>query len=216
MAVLKGIKFDNYHSYTDLGLILSSKTIGAAEPKKELIEVPGADAPIDFTEFFGDVKYNNRTHSFTFKILPPASEFSGKYSDVLNKLHGRRMKIIDDDDPDFWYSGRVSVGDLEKEKNIATITVECECDPYKYRMNKTTKTVQVSGTQTVQLDNLRQHVVPLFNSTASITVEFEGSRYTVSTTGDFTIPELVLKEGTNEIKITGTAAVTITYQEGGL
>lgn len=213
---MKGIKFDNYHSFDDFGLILSSKTIGSAEPKTELIEVPGADAPLDFTEFFGDIKYNNRPLSFTFTLLPPASEFPEKYSDIANKMNGRKMKIIDDEDPDFWYYGRVSVGDLEKDKNTATIAVECDCEPFKYKLNKTTKQVTVSGSTSVQLDNLRQHVTPTFNSTAAIDVTYEDTKYSVSTTGDFVIPELVLKEGQNTLTITGTATVKITYQEGGL
>lgn len=213
---IKGIRFDGYHSYTDFGLILSSKIIGTAKPKTELIEVPGADAPLDFTEFFGDVQYENRTHTFEFKLLPPIMEFARRYSDVLNKLNGQKMKIIDDDDPNFWYYGRVSVGDLEKEKNIATITVECECDPYKYRKHKTVYTVSVNGSTTLNLHNLRQHVVPTFTSTSQIKIEFEGTQYNVTTTGEFTLPEVVLKEGKNTITMTGTANVTITYQEGGL
>lgn len=213
---MKGIKFNEYHSYVDFGLILSAKVIGKPEPKTELIEVPGADAPLDFTEFFGDVKYDNRTLSFTFTILPPDTEFSGKYSDILNKLNGRKMKIIDDDDPEFYYYGRVSVGDLEKDKNIATISVDCDCEPYKYRLNKTANTVVVTGSKTVELENLRQHVVPVFNSTAQISIDFEGNRYSISSTGEYTIPEIVLKDGSNEMTITGNATVTISYQEGGL
>ena len=213
---MKGIKFDSYHSYDDLGLILSSKTIGKAEPKKELIEVPGADAPLDFTEFFGDVKYNNRSLSFTFSVLPIDGGPADKYSDVMNKLNGRKMKIIDDEDPDFWYYGRVSVGDLEKDKNIATIQVDCDCEPYKYKLAKTVKQVSVSGSTSVQLDNLRQHVVPTFNSTAAIKIGFENANYDVETVGEFTLPEVVLKEGQNAMTFTGTATVTITYQEGGL
>ena len=215
-GAMKGITFDGYHSFSDLGLILSSKTIGAAEPKTELIEVPGADAPLDFTEFFGDVKYNNRTLSFDFTILPPASGFPLKYSTILNALNGKKMKIIDDDDPDFWYYGRVSVGDLEKDKNIAKITVTCDCDPYKYLKEITAYTVTVSGSVTLVLKNLRQHVVPVFSSTGALQILFEGNTYSASSTGEYTIPEIVLKEGKNTITLTGTANVTISYQEGGL
>lgn len=213
---MKGIKFDSYHSYDDLGLILSSKTIGKAEPKTELIEVPGSDAPLDFTEFFGDVKYKNRPLSFTFSVLPIDGGPAGKYSEIMNKLNGRKMKIIDDEDPGFWYYGRVSVGDLEKDKNIATIPVECDCEPYKYKLEKTVKQVSVAGSTTVQLDNLRQHVVPTFNSTAAIRIGYENANYDIETVGEFTLPEVVLKEGKNTMTITGTATVTITYQEGGL
>lgn len=216
MDVLKGVSFDDYHSYRDFCLIRAKKTIGAPTPKTELIEVPGADAPLDFTEFFGDVKYNNRTVSFEFKLITPMSEFDRIYSEVQNALHGRRMKIVLDEDPDFYFLGRVSVGDMELEKNIATIPVECDCEPYKYRKEKTVVSVAVAGDTTLVLDNLRQHVVPTFDSTAAITIEFEGQRYSVSTTGEFHVPEIVLKEGENTIKLSGTSDVTISYQEGGL
>lgn len=216
MNVLKGVSFDNYHSYRDFFLIRSKKTIGVPKPKTELIEVPGADAPLDFTEFFGDVQYDNRTVSFEFKLLTPMSEFDRIHSDMQNALNGRRMKIVLDEDPEFYFVGRVSVGDMELEKNIATIPVECDCEPYKYRKEKTVVSAEVSGSKTLELRNLRQHVVPTFNSTGQLTIEYEGQRYTVSTTGEFTLPEIVLKEGVNTINLTGTASVTITYQEGGM
>ena len=213
---MKGVTFDTYHSYRDFSLILSSKTVGAAEPKTELIEVPGADAPLDFTEFFGDVKYNNRTLSFTFTMLPPMKEFQLRYSSILNTLNGKKMKIILDDDPDFWYYGRVSVGDLSPDKNTAQITVECDCEPFKYLKEKTAYTVTVSGSTTLILKNLRQHVVPVFNSTGALQIDFEGTKYSASSTGEYTIPEIVLKEGKNTITLEGNATVTVTYQEGGL
>ena len=124
------------------------------------------------------------------------------------------MKIIDDDDPEFYYYGRVSVGDLEKDKNIATISVDCDCEPYKYRLNKTANTVVVTGSKTVELENLRQHVVPVFNSTAQISIDFDGNRYSVSSTGEYTIPEIVLKEGINEY-LTRKLALKYNFKTNG-
>ena len=40
---MKGVKFGNYHSYNDWGLILSSKEIKAPKPKKIEIEIEGSD-----------------------------------------------------------------------------------------------------------------------------------------------------------------------------
>ena len=66
---MKGIKFGDYHSYDDFSLILTSKTIGTPTPKTEIIDIPGGDGVLDLTEFFGEVKYNNRQLSFEFSTI---------------------------------------------------------------------------------------------------------------------------------------------------
>lgn len=213
---MKGVKFDNKHSYNDFSLILSSKKIGVPQPKIETVEVPGADAPLDFTEFFGDVKFDNRTLEFEFSLLLPVSEIPWTFSQVQNAINGRKMKITLDEDQGYYYYGRVTVKECTIDKTIGKITVSCDCEPYKYKQIKTVREASVTTMETVTLSNLRQHVVPTFTTDAEIGIEFEGNKYTVSTEGVFTIPEIVLKEGDNVLKITGTANVKIEYQEGGL
>lgn len=216
MQGIKGVSFDTLHSYRDFSLYLSKKTIESPKPKTETQEVPGADVELDFTEFFGDVKFENRTLKFEFSTLVPQSEFSTLFSKIQNALNGRKMKIVLDEDAEFYYVGRVSVKEWQADGVIGKLSVECDCEPYKYKQDKTVKTISVAGTQVVQLSNLRQHVVPKFNTTAAIQIVFNGGTYSVSTTGDFTIPDLVLKDGDNQITLKGTATVRIEYQEGSL
>ena len=210
-----GVKFDNFHSYYDFSLILSSKKIGVPQPKTELLEVPGADETLDFTEFFGDVKFDNRKLEFEFTTLVPQSEFMQLFSIIQNALNGKRMKIVLDEDPDFYYSGRISVKEWLADKSIGKITIECDCNPYKLKLKKTVITNAVSTEKTVTLPNLRKHVVPLFKSNAEITIEHNENSYSMST-GESKIPSIVLKEGENTLKLKGNGTVTIEYQEGGL
>lgn len=210
-----GVKFDNFHSYYDFSLILSSKKIGVPQPKTELLEVPGADETLDFTEFFGDVKFDNRKLEFEFTTLVPQSEFMQLFSIIQNALNGKRMKIVLDEDPDFYYSGRISVKEWLADKSIGKITIECDCNPYKLKLKKTVITNAVSTEKTVTLPNLRKHVVPLFKSNAEITIEHNENSYSMSA-GESKIPSIVLKEGENTLKLKGNGTVTIEYQEGGL
>lgn len=213
---MKGIKFGNYHTYRDFSLILSSWKIEPPKPKKETVEVPGADKPLDFTEFFGGTHYENRKATFEFSLLAPRSEIFRIFSYIQNTLHGKKMKITPDEDEKYYYIGRITINECVIEKAVGKVMIECDCEPYKYRLNKTINTVVVTGRKTVELENLRQHVVPMFSNTAKIDIEFEGERYSISTTGEFTLPEVVLKEGKNIMTISGNATVTISYQEGGL
>lgn len=212
---MNGVKFDNYHSYNDFHLLLAPKTIPAPSPKTELLEVPGADEMLDFTEFFGDVKYNNRDIQLDFSTIVDRSQFMTLFSEIQNAIHGRRMKIIFDDDPNFYYSGRVAVDEWKADKNIGKISISCDCDPYKYKLNKTVVEKTVSGTTTVKLNNLRRWVTPQIKTTAEITIKYGSNSYVVSQ-GESTIPGIVLKQGETTLEITGNATVTITYQEAGL
>ena len=209
-----GVKFNNFHSYNDFGLLLSKKSIGSPQPKSELLEVPGADEMLDFTEFFGDVKYKNRPITLDFSTLVPINKFFSHFSMIHNALHGRKMQIVFDGDPDFYYSGRVSVKEWEFVKTIGKVTIECDCDPYKYKKNKTVKEVTVAGEKTIELNNLRKWVTPVIKTTSNVRIEYGSNSYSISA-GEVTVPEIVLKDGINTMTIHGNSTVTITYQEGG-
>ena len=48
---MKGVMFDNFHTYLDFRLLLSTKTIGSPSAKTESINIPGADGVLDLTEY---------------------------------------------------------------------------------------------------------------------------------------------------------------------
>ena len=96
---MNGVTFGSYHSYDDFNLILTEKEIGSAEVKTNYVDVDGAHGMIDYTEYFGEPKYKSRTLLFSFNTIVNQSDFLKLYSSILNTLHGKRMKIVLDDDP---------------------------------------------------------------------------------------------------------------------
>lgn len=147
---MKGITFGEYHSYRDLHLILTEKTIGTPSPKTELIDIPGSDGVLDFTEFFGETKYENRELSFEFSTLVPQSEFMTLFSMVQNALHGKKMMISLDADPEWYYIGRITVSEWKADKRIGLLTIDCDCEPFKYRL--TSQIVNLTGKNLINLD----------------------------------------------------------------
>lgn len=212
---MKGITFGNLHSYRDLKLVLEKKEIAAPNVKTTKLEIDGVDGFIDYTDFFGDVKYGEAKHVFQFTVLVPRNDFLSHYSIVKNALHGKKLSIILDDDPGFYYVGRCYVSNFTNEKGIGSISVECECEPYKYKLNKTVVTQALSGTKVISLTNGRKRAVPTINTTATMTITFGGGTWTPSA-GTFIIPELELVEGINTVTVTGTGNITFTWQEGEL
>ena len=212
---MRGIKFNNLHSYDDFSLILNSKDIKAPTPKTNLIEVEGADGVLDYSEYFGEIKYSNRQLSFEFSTIVEQSEFLNLFSEVQNALHGKKMKITLDDDPNFYYYGRISVNEWKSNGRIGKIVVEADCEPYKYKVAPTINSLSVNGTKTVVFDNLRKSVVPQFTTTAEFAIGFKGNSYTIIA-GTFEIPALQFVAGENVVTFTGHGTVTVEYQEGSL
>ena len=215
---MKGITFGNYHSYNDLKLILESKEIGSPEVKVRKIDIEGADGSLDMTDFFGEVRYDNTTHKFEFFTIVPQAQFLSLFSAVKNALHGKKMRIILDDDPLFFYMGRIKVLPFTSEKSIGKISIECDCEPYKYKLEKTVVSVAVNGTQTINLTNGRKRAVPEVSITTSggMNIVFQGSNIWDLGSGSYTLPELELVEGVNAVTVTGTGTITFTWQEGNL
>lgn len=215
---MKGITFGTLHSYDDLNLILNSKEVGSPEVKTRTIEIEGADSNLDLTDFFGEAKFENVKHKFQFSTIVPQAQFLSLFSAVKNALHGKKLRIILDGDPQFYYIGRIHVSNFTNEKSVGIISIECDCEPYKYRLEKTVVSAAVTDSAVITLINSRKRVVPevLIETDSSIRIEYQGSNIWDLGSGSYTLPELELAEGENFVTVTGTGTVTFTYQEGSL
>lgn len=215
---MKGITFGNLHSYRDLKLILGPKEIGAPSVKDEEQDIEGADGSIDYTDFFDGPKFGNATHVFPFSTLVPRSDFLSHYSTVKNALHGRKLRIVLDDDPGFYYVGRCYVSKFTDQKGVGIISVECDCEPYKYKQAKTVVRQAVDGVEVIRLTNARKRAVPEVTITTPTSMNIVYQTFNVWDlgSGSYTLPELELLEGVNEVTVTGTGEITFTWQEATL
>lgn len=216
MITANGVTFGSYHSYDDLHLILGSKEIASPTVKEKKLEIEGADSDLDYTDYFGGPKYENARHKFYFSTMVPQANQLSLYSTIKNALHGKKMRIILDDDPSFYYWGRIHVSPFTTEKTIGVLNMECDCDPYKYKLDKTVVEVTVADSATVTLTNSRKKAVPevLITTDSSIRLEYQGSNVWDLGSGSYTLPELELVEGDNVVTITGAGTVKFTWQEG--
>lgn len=130
---MHGVTFNDKHTYRDWGLLIKSRpNISPPVPKLKLIQVPGSDKVIDLTEHLtGRVHYEPRTIQFEFTMMTERERWPFLYSDILTYLHGQRMQIVMDDDAEYCYTGRVTVGELKPEKKTAVLVMTAEVEPYK-------------------------------------------------------------------------------------
>lgn len=130
-----GMTINNKHTYRTWGLLLKKQPyISPPEPKTKLVEIPGSDTILDLTESLtGSVKYGIRQGKFEFYVMDGRQKWPAVYSAIMNELHGKRVEITMDDDPNYYYVGRVKVDEWESDKAAATIVLTAEVEPYKYQ-----------------------------------------------------------------------------------
>lgn len=216
---MNSVIFGNLDSFVDLKCVLSSKTIGSSQIKTAYTEVVGSDGRLDFTDYFGFTNYTNRTLLFNFSILyyPEAI-----YHEFLNAIHGKKLDIILSEESDFKYIGRCSVSDLMIQSGIGTFSVTAECEPWRYKLSETRETIMVPylGSSTWNLKNLRKQVSPKISvSDHQATIIFNNKTFTVPVGNEQIIPEFILTEGNNEVKVKGdygSATVEFVYTEGDM
>ena len=230
---MQTVTFGTKNSYTDFGLILTSKNIGLPDPKTEQVNLFGADGVVDLTEVLtDDIKYKTRKLQFTFTVIDPINAWSATLSEVTNYLHGKRLRVLLDWDRNFYYEGRCKVNQFKTNKRLATIVVDAEVDPYKLEVNSTStpwiwdtfsfidgiiyrSSVTVTGSATVNLLNRRKIVSPTFTTTANMSVSYNGVTYQLPK-GTTTVLGIRLVEGDNYVTFNGTGTVTIDYKGGSL
>lgn len=131
---MRGVMFDSKHSYRAYELFLKSRPyISPPEPKTKLVEIPGTDDVLDLTEkLTGKVHYGMREGKFEFFVIGGRPKWSAVYAAILNDLHGKRLKIVLDDDPNYYWIGRVAVNEMESSEKTATIVLTAQLEPYKH------------------------------------------------------------------------------------
>lgn len=236
---MKGVYFGDKHSYYDWGLILELKPeISPPQPKTVYVSIPGSDGGLDLTESLtGDVKYENRKIICTFTVINPWEHWANIYSDILDYLQGKQMKVIMDDDPDYFYSGRFAVNQWKSDRKTSTIVIEGIVEPYKLEMfsgledwewdsfNFESGIIREYGELvvdeilTLNIEGRRKVIIPTFTVTSAdgtgMQVEFEGNTYSLPE-GTNKVLNIRLTEGENILHFVGNGTVSVDYRGGRL
>lgn len=228
------VKIGDYSMYEDFGLQALSIDPGSAEVDEKFKEIPGRNGDLDLTEVLtGFPVYKNATMKLSFDFK------DGNYdlwlirgSELKNKLHGRRMKVILGNDS-FYYEGRVSVNTDKINKKYSTVEISVNRDPYKLEQYSSLddylwddfnfengivreyNNLQVNGTLEVIIPGRAMMVVPVFDCSSAMTVTYDGIIYDLPK-GKSRTPDLLLKTGDNKLTFKGNGTVSIDYRGGSL
>lgn len=233
MAVL-GITFDGEkHTYDDFGLRIKSINIGFPSVKDGKIDIPGADGYLDMTDYFG-TRYENRKITVECDMEDKGYyDWAGRMSQLSNYLHGKKRKIVLDWDSGFYYMGRGECDYEKKNRAYSLMTLEFDCDPYKYELTATDEdwlwdpfdfvegvikeygNLAVAGRLELTVIGSPMPVVPKITVSADMQMGFEGESYDLKA-GENYIPDIEIKAGEHMMVFTGNGTVTVSYRGGSL
>ena len=229
-----GVQIGNKHTLKDWGLGWTKITLVFPEAKTYEQDIPGMDGVLDFTESLtgGDVKYKIRTLTLEFET--PEQDYYDwgiRISEIANYLAGRKYKIILDNDPDFYYIGRLNVEVKKSDRVEGTLTLSGSVDPYKYEkfsslenwewdtfnfrtgIIRNYKDIVVDGTYKLVIPGRRKRIVPVISCNTAIQVSYEGVIYNLSP-GKNKVFGICIKEGENILTFSGKATISVDYRGG--
>lgn len=167
---MKGVFFNDIHSYRDLNLILAPFEVPPAPLKENYIDIPGGDAGLDLTEAFGEPKYDYREFDLIFSVLP-GDDWEEKKRQVSNLLHGTNQTIVFDRNPNYCLRGRLTVSDYKSNKLDRKITIHAKTEPYWLRTAKTIHSFNASAASKNLVDRMNKWIVTGTGAASSVKVE---------------------------------------------
>lgn len=208
--------FDKFNTYYDWRLILTDKSIEEPTPDTKYINIDGMSGTLDLSEALtGEVTYRDRTISATFFTDYGNYKERGKLlRSIIASLHGHKIKIVEPDDPDHYFIGRVNIKSHENTLAYAQFTIEATCDPWRYAVDESIRPVSINndticvivhnnGVKSLSPDIIVNGNVKIV--TDDINVELMD--------GEYKIPDFKLKVGANIITLSGTGDIQFKYRE---
>lgn len=216
-----GVMINHVNSITEWGLILlDDLVISAPNVKKEHVDLPGINGILDYSEALtGYPLFEMRTITFTLWKRMDEAERARIRTDLLGRFGGRIVQLITPDLPEFYWRGRLSMGDYGGF-NSGHIPLSFEVYPYRLKNDETVKTLFLTADteREITLDNAGMPTVPTIRCTQNCTITLDGTSYTIPANTDYRNNSLLISglEAVITAKASTDGMLTITYQEGTL
>ena len=204
---MTGVTIDGYHCYDDFKMILASREIGLPEIQTTTIEIPGLDGNLDLTDVllqedskaYPPLKDRELKLTFITTVNMSGVVWSEFLSDIADKLHGKKVSVIFDEDPNYYYYGRCSINNFETNCYRNKVVLNFNCEPYKYAIEETRYELLLDSedTETLELSNNRMVVIPTIRARWqwNLVSGTSSSATAITLSSDYTIVDtLVLSE----------------------
>lgn len=211
--------FNEKNTFYDWDLILTEKNITPPEPKTNYVDIDGMSGSLDLSEALtGEITYNDRTISASFWTNHRSrNDRSVLMRNIRTFLHGRKMKIIEPDDPEHYFLGRVRITNETNIIPYAEISLDATCEPWRYSIHESERIAEAGDTpvNVVIVNHGVKTLCPTITVNGTVQITYEGAMTTLID-GIYEIPDIKLYHGANVVTISGTGTIKFVYREADL
>lgn len=128
-------KFVGKNTWKDWHLIPTSRPVLAqAGVSTNFVDIPGRrDGPIDMTEYLtGGIVYGPRSGKLEFIVDNDHEWWETLRMKITDYLHGQKMRMVLNDDPDYYYEGRFTLEEWRSDASNSSVVIGYAVGPYKY------------------------------------------------------------------------------------
>lgn len=230
-----------YHTLTDWGFALGNNNyISDPQMETRYVDVPYRDSYIDLsTTLSGSPVYKKRQLSFVLGGIRERLQWDSVVSKIRNSINGRTCHLTLDNDPNYYWRGRVYVKDFDRNRKLGTFKLDVpEAEPYKYSITASNEPwlwdpfnfetdmiteigqITVSGSKTVKIPAGYMRTSPTFvcsNITSSPFKVSDGTTEVTLIAGSNRDPRIQVNGDTDTtLTFTGSGKVYIVYRGGSL
>lgn len=209
---------DKFNTWLDWRLILTAKDVTPPEPKTNYVNLDGMSGTLDLSQALtGETHYADRTVSASFWTNEGTfRERALLIKKIITTLHGKKIKIIEPDDPLHYFYGRVSIKSINNILPYMTFRIEAVCEPWRYTVQDIVRKVEVNGKASVVINNNGvKTIIPIIEVNGSVDLTYEEKTISL-TDGSYKAADIKLYQGANVIDVSGNGSVTFTYKEADL
>lgn len=230
-----------FHTLDDWGFALGNNNyIGDPEMETTYISIPGRDNLLDASESLtGRRIYKKRALAFSLGGVRERLAWDSFISMLRNEIQGRVCHLTIDNDPSYFWKGRVYIQGFDRFQKLGSFTLAVPtADPYKYSVLSSSDpwlwdpfnfetdiityigAITVVGSASVTIPHGYMPTCPEFvvseKTSRTFTVTYDGDEYDISQAVN-RIPSIVVG-GDQDVTLTftGTAKVEIVYRSGSL
>ncbi len=209
---------DNWNLLTTYKLAMGNTDyIGDPELETFKVDVPGRKGILDMSEaLVGYPVFKTREISVHLGGNRPKNDWDGIISDLRMLYDGRTCKIIFDNDPYWYWTGRVRIRNFKRNGRIGEFDLVMTADAYKHKVTPTVDSYTAPDTVTIR--SYAIPISPMFTASGgaiSVVLVKDGEdvyTYQVADGETKRIPGLMTNTD-YEVQIRGTADCSVTYEE---
>lgn len=232
---MRGITFDNSHSYNDFGLTIAYRDIGNPSKVKIKERVPFSNIDYDFSNIYGGQEYTERQLTYGFNVIGwngSKDSLVSKKIEVLNWLMrvNEKSKLYDDTIEGFYFLAEVEDA-IDITENEADGTLNVVFTAYPFKISKyfegndiwdefnflldyaQVTTYEINGSQSITLyNNGAGAIKPTIIASAPMVINVGGNVFNIPV-GQSNSYDLMLTNLETNMTITGNGSIEFRFRK---